>query len=117
MKRDRLNWLLLAGVLAVSPLSQGIAHPLGGASAAEASVIAVQGWPGWQSGPGWQGGPGWGQDQERREHCWRLRNRAREIRDRMYYAPPWERQRMERHLWDIRERARAECWGGWRNWE
>ena len=106
---NNLRWLLLAGTVAAVPLSDGIAHPVGAASATEAGVVTVQGWP------GWQGGPGWSPDQERREHCWRLRNRAREIRDRMYYAPPWERERMERHLWEIRERARGECWGGgWR---
>src|SRR5260370_33384670 len=111
MIRDNLRWLLLVGVLAVSSYSQATAHPLGAASAPEPSIITVQSWPGWHGAPGWQGQPGWSPDQGRREHCWRLRNRAREIRDRMYYAPPWERQRMERHLWDIQERARAEAWG------
>jgi hypothetical protein len=110
--RDSLGWLLLAGAVAIAPLSQGIAHPLGTASAPEAGVIKVQGWPGWQWG--WQGGPGWGQEQEGREHCWRLRNRAHEIRERIYYAPPWERAGMERHLWEVRERLRGECRGMWR---
>ena len=87
-----LKFLVFAGVIAAVPLSQGYTRPLGGAPA-EQGVITVQGWP------GWQGGPGWSPDQERREHCWRLRNRAREIRDRMYYAPPWERERMEHRLW------------------
>jgi hypothetical protein len=102
-----LKFLVFAGVIAAVPLSQGNTRPLGGAPA-EQGVITVQGWP------GWQGGPGWSPDQERREHCWRLRNRAREIRDRMYYAPPWERERMEHRLWEIRDRARGECWGGGR---
>jgi hypothetical protein len=92
---NNLCRLLLAGIVAAVPLSHGIAHPVGAASATEAGVVTVQGWPGWQSGPGWS------PDQERREHCWRLRNRAREIRDRMYYAPPWEREQMERHLWEF----------------
>src|SRR5580693_5444431 len=86
-----LKFLVFAGVIAAVPLSQGYTRP-----------------------PGWQGGPGWSPDQERREDCWRLRNRAREIRDRMYYAPPWERERMEHRLWEIRDRARGECWGGGR---
>ena len=102
-----LKFLVFAGVIAAVPLSQGYTRPLGGAPA-EQGVITVQGWP------GWQGGPGWSPDQERREHCWRLRNRAREIRDRMYYTPPWERERMEHRLWEIRDRARGECWGGGR---
>jgi hypothetical protein len=70
---NNLCWLLLAGIVAAVPLSHGIAHPVGAASATEAGVVTVQGWP------GWQGGPGWSPDQERREHCWRLWNRAREI--------------------------------------
>ena len=108
MIRDNLSWLLVAGIVAVAPLSQGTAHPLDTSSATEAGVIAIQGWP------GWQGGPHWTPDQERREHCWHLQNRAREIQDRMYYAPPWERERMERHLWEIRQQARGECRGGGR---
>jgi hypothetical protein len=115
MIRAKLTWLLLGGVVAVTPLSPGIAHPLSPFSGVEAGVIAVQGWPGWPGG--WQGQPGWRQDQERREHCWRLRNRAHEIRDRMYYAPPWERAGMERRLWEVRERLRGECWGMWREGE
>ena len=93
-----LKFLVFAGVIAAVPLSQGYTRPLGGAPA-EQGVITVQG------SPGWQGGPGWSPDQERREDCWRLRNRAREIRDRMYYAPPWERERMEHRLWEIRDRS------------
>jgi len=80
------------------------------APADEPSVIRVQGWPGWPRG--WQGPPGWSPDQERREHCWRLRTRAHEIRERMHHAPPWEREGMERQLWEIRERARGECRDG-----
>jgi hypothetical protein len=60
---NNLRCLLLAGVVAAVPLSHGIAHPVGAASATEAGVVTVQGWP------GWQGGPGWSPDQERREHA------------------------------------------------
>ncbi len=117
MIRDNLRWLLLAGVIAVTPLSQGTAHPLGTASASEPGTTMTQGWPGWPGGPGgpgWQGQPGRSPDQEHREHCWRLRNRAHEIRDRMYHTPPWEQAGMERRLWEVRERLRGECRGMWR---
>jgi len=75
---------------------------------ADLNVIEVQ-WP------GWQGGPGYGQEWEgRREHCWRMRERLREIRYRMESAPPWERDRMGTRFHEIRERLRHECWGHWR---
>src|ERR1700719_2612056 len=48
-----LNWLLLAGALAVGPLPDGIAHPLGAISTIQEGVIMVQGGPG---GAGQQGG-------------------------------------------------------------
>ena len=109
MIRENLSGLLFAGVLAVNPASNALAHPLGSPPAIEAKVITVQGWP----GAPW--GADWGGDQGRREHCWRLRNRAQEIRQQIYYAPPWERERMERHLWGVRERltSLALWWGIW----
>src|SRR5437764_3462367 len=65
--------------------------------------------------PGWQGGPGYGQEWEgRREHCARMRERLHEIRYRMQYASPWERDRMGTRFHEIRERLRHECWGHWR---
>jgi hypothetical protein len=102
MIRYNLSWLLLAGALVVSPVSQGIGHPLGTASAGEAGVIAVQGWP---------GQPGWGPDPVRAEHCGRLRSVAHEMRQRLHYAPPWEREPLERNLWEVRERFRDDCRG------
>jgi hypothetical protein len=60
-------------------------------------------------------GPGYSQDWAgRREHCERLRDRLHEIRYRMQYAQPWERDRMEGRFHEIRERLRHECWGHWR---
>ncbi|MBV9555278.1 MAG: hypothetical protein JO032_21060 [Alphaproteobacteria bacterium] len=56
-------------------------------------------------------GPGGPPDWQRREHCERLRERMHELRDRIPYAPPWERDRMQGRLFDLRERLRAECWG------
>ena len=59
-------------------------------------------------------GPGYAQDwYGRREHCDRLRGRMHELRDRMQYAPPWERERIGPRLYEIRERLRSECWGRW----
>ena len=73
------------------------------------SVIEAQG------APAWQGAPGYGQEWEgRREHCWRMRDRLREIRYRMESAPPWERDRLSSRFYEIRERLRHECWGHWR---
>ena len=77
MIRENLSGLLFAGVLAVNPASNALAHPLGSPPAIEAKVITVQGWP---RAP-W--GAEWGGDQGRREHCWRLRNRAQEIRQQI----------------------------------
>lgn len=107
MIRKTLSGLLFSGVLAVNPVSNALGHPLDSPRATGPEVIMVQGWP---------GAPQWGGDQERREHCWHLRNRAHEIRQQIYYAPPWQREQMERHLWGVQERLRGECWGG-RGWE
>jgi hypothetical protein len=101
MIRKYLSGLVLAGALATIPLTQGDAQPLASTAATHPNIITVQGWP---------GSPG----QERREYCWNLQNRARELRQQIYYAPPWDRDRMERHLWGVRERLRDQCWGGGR---
>ena len=92
--------IIAAGFLTLSPVAQS-AH-------SNAGVIEAQ-WP------GWQGGPGYGQDWEgRREHCWRMRERLREIRYRMDSSPPWERDRLGRRFYEVRERLRQECRGHWR---
>ena len=57
-------------------------------------------------------GPGYRPDWQHREHCERMRDRMHELRDRVRYAPPWERERLEPRLYELRERLRAECWGG-----
>ena len=57
------------------------------------------------------GPPGYGQEGEgRREHCWRLRERLRQVRYRMETAP-WEQDRLSTRFHEIRERLRTECWG------
>ena len=69
------------------------------------SPVAEAQWP----------GPGYSRDwQGRREHCERMRDRLHQLRYRIQYAPPWERERIERRLYEIRQRLRTECWGHWR---
>jgi hypothetical protein len=91
---------LCIGLLILSPPTQS-AH-------AQMGFIEAQ-WP------GWQGPLGYGQEWEGRgEHCGRMRERLREIRYRMEYAPPWERDRLGTRMYALRERLRHECWGHWR---
>lgn len=54
------------------------------------------------------GDPGYGYDPA--AHCARMQDRMHEIRYRMEYADPWERERMAAHAEDLRDRLRAECW-------
>jgi hypothetical protein len=99
--------LVAAGAL-VGAADAALLRP---ASGDDRALVEVQ-WP----GPGYgQPGPGYGQEwQGRREHCMHMRERLHEIRYRMEYAPPWERERMGSRLYEIRERLRQECWGHWR---
>ena len=101
--------VLAAGFLAVSALSLPTeAGALKMDAGVDRPVVEVQ-WP----GP--QGGPGYGQEwQGRREHCERMRERLHEIRYRMQFAPPWERDQMGARFHQTRERLRHECWGHWR---
>jgi len=105
--------LILASAVGLAFSASAQAAPLGPTSIPAANVVTVQGWPNWQWGS--QGGPGWGQEHERREHCWQLRHQEHEIRERISYAPPWERGGMEHHLWEVREQLRGECRGAWRD--
>ena len=107
-----MNWrgassLALAGLLVLfsAPAKQVLANPAAPAARAAPSITAVQ-WPGWQGGS---------PEDAARRHCWWMRNRLREIRERMYYAPPWERERLEHRAFEVRERLRQECWGRWRD--
>jgi len=43
------------------------------------------------------------------ERCRYLRERIREAEERLYYAQPWERPRIERRLFERREEFRATC--------
>jgi hypothetical protein len=119
MIRHNVSSLLLAGAVILAPMSLGTAHPLDTAYAPEAGVITIQGWPGPPGGPptGPPGGPpGWSPQQERHEHCWRLRSQAHEIRKHIHYAPPWEQEGLQHQLWQIRQEARGACPGGGRDW-
>ena len=98
MLHAKVYAVLFVGLLA---LTAGRSANAGPASAASAGATQVQ----------WSG-PGYGQDwQGHREHCDRMRYRLHEIRDRIGYVSPWQRQELERRAFDLRERLRAECWG------
>jgi hypothetical protein len=43
------------------------------------------------------------------ERCRWLRERIHELEGRLYSAPPWERPRLERRLWERREEFRGSC--------
>lgn len=62
----------------------------------------------------WYGPQGPGYWEGRREHCERMRERLNELRYRVQYAPPWERERLEPRMYELRGRLRAEC-RGWRD--
>jgi hypothetical protein len=95
MFRQYLSGALLAGVVATSPMSDVVANPLG-ASPVRQDILMQAQWA-----------PGYGSPNP----CWRLRNRAQQLRYDIYYAPPWQRAQMEQQLWYVRDRLRGECWG------
>ena len=76
-------------------------------SAAEAQNGGYYGGGGPGPGPGY-GGPGYGDD--RAAHCARMQDRMHEIRYRMQYADPYERQRMAARAEELRDRLHAERW-------
>jgi hypothetical protein len=43
------------------------------------------------------------------ERCRWLRERIRELEERLYSAPPWERPRIEHRLWERRQEFRESC--------
>ena len=47
------------------------------------------------------------------QRCNWLRERIREAEGRLYYAPPWEKRRIERRLWETREELRNSCRRGY----
>jgi hypothetical protein len=59
--------------------------------------------------PGPGGGLGYGDNHA--AHCARMRDRLHEVRYRMQYADPWERERIATRADELRDRLRSECWG------
>lgn len=87
---------------------------LGATSAFSASALAAPAVP--QSLPGASNivpVQGWGERERWGERCRRLRERVREIEGRLSYAPPWERPRLERRLFELREEFRGTCRRGY----
>ena len=82
--------LLLAAASAIS-VSASAAPIIPQIPPGGASVIPVQGWG------------------ERGERCHWLRERIREVESRLYYAPPYERPRLERRLAELRGEFRGAC--------
>jgi len=80
--------VFLAASALVVPLSAQAAPAVPESLPAASNIVPVQGY--------------W-------ERCRYLRERIREIEDRLYYAPPYERPRLERRLFDRREEYRASC--------
>jgi hypothetical protein len=95
-----------AGLLILSPAAEAqYGGYYGGGDPGPALVPG----PGPGPGPGPEyGDPGYGYDPA--AHCARMQDRMHEIRYRMEYADPWERERMAAHAEDLRDRLRAECW-------
>lgn len=79
---------------------------VGALSSATAAAIAPQGAPAVSSVTPVQG---WGERGERGERCYRLRERIREVEARLAYAPPFERPRLERRLFELRGEFRGAC--------
>ena len=79
--------LLIAAAL-ITPLSANAGPAAPERAPAASNIVPVQGY--------------W-------ERCRWLRERIRELEGRLYYAPPWERPRIERRLFERREEFRASC--------
>lgn len=83
--------LLVAGLIAVPVASE--ARPVApGSAPAISNILPVQ---------------------DRWEHCRWVRERIREAKGRLSYAPPWERPRIERRLWEARAEFRDNCRRGY----
>ena len=92
MLKSCVGAVFLVGAATVMPFSV-IAAPLAPQSApGVSSLVPVQGYGG---------------------RCRELRERIRELEARMYYAPPYERERLERRLYRAREEFRFECRRGY----
>ena len=107
--------LIIAFAVGLAFSASAQAAPLGPTSIPAANVVTVQGWPNWQ----------WARRVDLAgakstnvvSIVGQLRHQEHEIRERISYAPPWERGGMEHHLWEVREQLRGECRGAWRDGE
>ena len=93
--------MLKSAVFASLLVASLIAIPVG----LEARPVAPQGAPAISNILPVQGGY-W-------QRCHWLRERIQELEGRLHYAPPWERQRIERRLWERQEEFRASCRRGY----
>jgi hypothetical protein len=100
MFRSSLMMAVCAGLLAIGPAAKAQYGGYGGGPG--------PGYGGPGPGPGY-GGPGYGDDHA--AHCARLRDRLHEVRYRMQYANPWDRERMAARADELRDRLRSQCWG------
>ena len=88
MLKSALFVTLLLGTVAAIPVSAQARPVIPPNSPAISNILPAQGY--------------W-------ERCRWLRERIRELEERMYSAPPWERQRIERRLWERRQEFRESC--------
>ena len=84
--------VFLLGAATVMPISANAAPLTPQSAPGISSVVPVQGYGG---------------------RCRELRERVRELEARMYYAPPYERGRLERRLYRAREEFRYSCRRGY----
>jgi hypothetical protein len=91
MLKSCISALLLLGAACALSVSAPAAPIAPQGAPAVSNVIPVQGWG------------------ERGEHCYRLRERIREVEARLAYAPPFERPRLERRLFELRGEFRGAC--------
>jgi hypothetical protein len=88
MLKSSLFVTLLLGAAAAIPISSQASPVIPQSSPAISNIVPAQGY--------------W-------ERCRWLRERIRELEGRLYSAPPWERQRIERRLWERRHEFRESC--------
>ena len=88
MLKSALFGTLLLGTVAAIPVSAQARPVIPPNSPAISNILPAQGY--------------W-------ERCRWLRERIRELEERVYSAPPWERQRIERRIWERRQEFRESC--------
>jgi hypothetical protein len=99
MFRSSVMMVVCATLLAIGPAAKA---QYGGYGAGPGPGPAPAPAPGY-------GGPGYGDGHA--AHCARMRDRLHEVRYRMQYADPWQRERLVSRADELRDRLRSECWG------